>query len=504
MLKSNLQPESLYSAAQSRELDRIAMEDCGLNDGILMEKAGTIAFQVLRFSWPRAMKVLVIAGPGNNGGDGFVVARTAAEHGLDVKVVLLIPANQYKGDAANALEKMSSADIISLSAVSELQGWQPDVIVDGIFGTGLNREPAVKYLAVIRYINQQPAPVLSLDIPSGLSADTGCPFAEVVQASATISFIGLKPGLVTGQGPQVCGSLYFHNLDVPDEVYENIKPVARVFSPGAKHSIPSLSKTTYKHKQGHVLVAGGDEGMAGAAVMAAEAAYRCGAGLVSLVSHKNTGQQLRIKPEIISIPLVDSFRKHSEVLTKANAIIIGPGLGLAEWGQALFSNVMDSKKIPMVVDADGLRWLANNPQRRKNWVLTPHPGEAAVLLDVSTNEIEADRLQTAINITKKYGGVCVLKGAGTIIASEYENQVFIIRAGNPGMATGGMGDVLAGVIGALMGSGLSIIDSAKVGAWIHGTAADKAAADLGERSLLATDLFEYIPVVTKFLSVSKE
>lgn len=493
MLKSNLQPDSLYSAAQSRELDRIAMEDYGLKDGILMVRAGEAAFQVLRFCWPRARKIVVYAGPGNNGGDGFVLAQLAIELGLDVKVIILTAAGNYKADAGQALKNLHAISN-TLPTINDVGNWRPDVVVDAIFGTGLDRKPVGDSLAAINWINQQDTPVLALDIPSGLSADTGSAFGEVVQAEATISFIGLKAGLVTGLGPQVCGNLYFHDLDVPDAIYNDITPMAKTFSISNSASLPELKIDTHKHKQGHVLVLGGDKGMAGAAAMTAEAAYRCGAGLVSIVCHENSVQQVRFRPEIMVMTCgeSDTNKTIGQQLEKANVAVLGPGLGQRDWGQSLFSKVLDHETLPLIVDADGLRWLASNRQTRQNWVLTPHPGEAAALLDTNTKQILSDRIQAARNITKKYGGVCILKGAGTIIADEHEEQVVIIRAGNPGMATGGMGDVLAGVLAALMGLGESPFDAAQQGAWIHSTAADRSAGNFGQRGLMATDLLDSI------------
>jgi NAD(P)H-hydrate epimerase len=494
MLKSSIQPDSLYTAAQSRELDRIAMEDYGLKGGILMARAGAAAFRVFRFCWPRVRKLLVYAGPGNNGGDGFVLAQLAIEHGLDVKVVSLSTPENYKGDAAQALEAMLTTGGLPLANTNDLGDWQADVIVDAIFGTGLDRAPAGNSLIAINWINQQTAPVLTLDIPSGLDADTGSALGEVIQAEVTISFIGLKIGLVTGRGPQLCGDLYFHDLELSAEIYNNITAKAKSFSILNSAPLAQLKKDTYKHNQGHVLVVGGDKGMAGATTMAAEAAYRCGAGLVSIICHEDSVQQTHSRPEIMLIARGESDTKKSigKQLGKANMIVLGPGLGQRAWGQSLFSKVLEQETLPLVIDADGLRWLASNPQHRTNWVLTPHPGEAAALLEATTDQVQANRLQAAKNISKKYGGVCVLKGAGTVISSEHNDQVIIIRAGNPGMATAGMGDVLSGLIAALVGQGASAFNAAQQGAWIHSAAADEAVINLGRRSLLATDLFDYI------------
>ncbi|MFV1992772.1 MAG: NAD(P)H-hydrate dehydratase [Acidiferrobacterales bacterium] len=502
MLKSNSQPDSLYSAEQARELDRIAMTDFGLKDGVLMERAGLAAFQLLRFCWPRARKLLVVAGPGNNGGDGFVLARLAITLGYKVKLIATVAPDHYKGDAGKALkglqESLQATGGTILNSIHELEtdttySGRADVIVDAMFGIGLDRQPGGDYLAIINWINDQDSPVLAIDIPSGLHADTGSILEQAVQANATISFIGLKTGLVTGRGPQVCGQLYFHDLDLPQAVYENIEPVARTVSVRNISHLPFLQRDTHKARQGHVLVLGGDKSMAGAAAMAGQAAYRCGAGLVRVLCHETSLTQVSFSPEIMVTGTSDKTPIPKNVFAKANALVLGPGLGQRPWGLSLFSKALDQESLPMVVDADGLRWLAANPQYRHNWVLTPHAGEAAALLGVNTIIIESDRLLAARQISEKYGGSCILKGAGSVITDAAEDQVRIVRAGNPGMATGGMGDVLSGIIAALMGLGLSPFNSAVTGAWIHGNAADQAAIVMGERGLMATDLFKTIP-----------
>jgi len=506
MLKSNSQPDSLYSADQARELDRLAMADFGLKDGVLMERAGLVAFRLLRFCWPRARKLLVVAGPGNNGGDGFVVARLAIALGYKVKVLTTVALDHYKGDAGKALKRLQQSLQESLQATGSKilhsvqaldndtsYNGRADVIVDAMFGIGLDRQPDGDYLALINWMNDQHSPVLAIDIPSGLHADTGSIFEQAVQASATISFIGLKTGLVTGRGPQVCGQLYFDDLDLPQAVYENIRPVAKTVSIGNLPPLPEMQMDTHKARQGHVLVLGGDKSMAGAAAMAGEAAYRCGAGMVRVICHEVSLTQVSFRPEIMVTGTNDKTPVTKNHFNKANALVIGPGLGQRPWGLSLFSKALDQESMPMVVDADGLRWLAANPQHRQNWVLTPHAGEAAALLGTNTTAIQSDRLLAARQISEKYGGTCILKGAGTVIADVSEDQVMIVRAGNPGMATGGMGDVLSGIVAALMGLGLTPFNSAVQGAWIHSTAGDQAALAVGERGLMATDLFNTIP-----------
>jgi len=494
MLKSSIQPDSLYSSQQSRELDRIAMQEFELGNGVLMARAGAAAFQLLRTCWPRSNKVLVFAGLGNNGGDGFVLAQLGHAAGLDVKVVMLVEANRYKGDADKALKDLLATGHKPLTSHEQLGQWQPEVIVDGLFGTGLDRAPEGLTVSFIDWINRQPLPVLALDIPSGLNADTGIAPGAVVQASCTLSLIGLKPGLLTAQGPQYCGTVYFHDLDIPPAVYQRVTPVAKTFSPRHAEPLPPLRSDTHKFRQGHVLVAGGDVGMAGAPCLAAEAAYRSGAGLVSMLCHTNTMKQLRVRPEIMvtTSPENDQHNRIARRLHNVSVVVLGPGLGQRSWGESLFAKTLDHASQPMVVDADGLRWLANNPQRRTNWVLTPHPGEAAALLQTTVAAVQANRFQAAKKISETYGGVCILKGAGSVIACEDIDQFTLIREGNPGMATGGMGDVLAGIIAGLIGLGSTPRASARTGAWVHASAADLALKEQGRRGLMASDLLPHI------------
>lgn len=507
MLRSSTQPDSLYSAKQARELDRLAMVDFGLKNGVLMERAGLVAFRLLRFCWPRARKLLIVAGPGNNGGDGFVVARLAIELGYKVKLIATVALDRYKGDAGEALKSLQVTGVTISGSVHELESvtsynGRADVIVDAMFGIGLDRKPDGDYLALINWINDQHSPVLAIDIPSGLHADTGSIPEQAIQADATISFVGLKTGLVTGRGPHVCGQLYFDDLDLPQAVYENIEPVAKTVSIRNLPSLPEIQMDTHKTRQGHVLVLGGDKSMAGAAAMAGEAAYRCGAGLVRVICHEVSLTQVSFRPEIMVTGTNDKTPAPKSLFAKASVLVLGPGLGKRPWGLSLFSKALDQESVPMVVDADGLRWLAANPQRRQDWVLTPHVGEAAALLDTTTTIIQSDRLLAARQVSEKYGGTCILKGAGTVIADASENQVLIVRAGNPGMAAGGMGDVLSGIVAALMGLGSSPFNSAVQGAWIHSTAADLAALAIGVRGLMATDLFDTIPAQMAMLEKS--
>lgn len=480
-------PNNLYTAEQTRELDRIAIEECEISGTVLMERAGAAAFELLRQKWPDAKKICVVCGTGNNGGDGFVLARLAHENGLQAEVLIVGESSKIAGDALAALQRLEGGGVSSRSFDN---GRLPlaDVIVDALFGTGLKGEVSGDAAAAIQAMNQHESPVLALDIPSGLLADTGASAGEVVLAAATISFIGLNQGLLTAQGPDVCGELVFNDLQLPNAVFQKV-PVASqrieldepVFQPRARES--------HKGMFGHVLVIGGDIGMSGAVRMAAEAALRCGAGMVSTATRYAHASMINSgRPEIMSYP-AEREEEIQFLIDRASVIVIGPGLGQSEWAATLFATAINTKK-PLVVDADALKLLAIEPMRHDNWVLTPHPGEASQLLGCSAADVQADRFDAVKLLLEKYGGTAVLKGNGTLVASE--EQVFLCDKGNPGMATAGMGDVLSGIIAGLLAQGFSQADAARVGVYLHALAGDMAAKGAGERGLLASDLMPSI------------
>ena len=479
-------PQSLYRAQDLRELDRIAVTDMGIPGYTLMTRAGTAALHLLRKSWPRARNVVMVCGIGNNGGDGFVLARLAHEGGAQVEVLLLGEAASLRGDARRACEAMLKAGVQVSPFVAER--WpEADVVVDAIFGTGLDREVSGLHREAITVMNRQPAPVLSLDIPSGLHTDTGTALGVAVRASKTLTFIGLKQGLFTGQGPDYGGEIYFDGLEVPAEIYQKVPaPAFRVASTLMQSLLPPRARIAHKGHHGHVLVVGGEQGMAGAVRLAGEAAARVGAGLVSMATHPAHAAALTAaRPELMCHGLVDS-EALSALLDKVSVLAVGPGLGCAEWGRQLFGAVLEST-LPMVVDADALNLLAQEPLRRNHWILTPHPGEAARLLNVTAGEVQADRWQAVRELHKRYGGVVILKGTGTLVCNGHE-PLALTDTGNPGMAAGGMGDVLTGVIAGLLAQGLNPWQAALAGVHLHGRAGDVAAAQDGERGMMAGDL----------------
>ncbi len=492
---ANALPLALYTAAAVRELDRIAIEKFAIPGIQLMKRAGRAALDALLESWPDCACLHVFCGTGNNGGDGFIVAALAQQRGLQATVWQVGAADKISSDALAARRFAEQAQV----AINAFDGVVPSsgVIVDALLGTGLGGDVRAPFSVAISTINASGLPVLALDIPSGLCSDTGRVLGNAVSASVTVSFIGLKQGLVTGSGPDCCGRLIFAGLDVPLGAIEQVSPSAlRLVLETLSALLSCRPRHAHKGLYGHVLVVGGDHGMAGAVVMAAQAAGRVGAGLVSCATRPEHVAALVARcPEVMAHG-VGSRSDLQPLLERATAIVIGPGLGRRAWGEQLLQAVYDyasANGVQLVVDADALNLLAERrvvaEPHYAQWVLTPHPGEASRLLSVDTESIQRDRFAAVTSLQQRYGGAAVLKGVGTLVATA--DRIGVASYGNPGMASGGMGDVLSGVLGGLLAQGLSIAEAAQFGVCLHGRAADLAAAD-GERGLLATDLLPHL------------
>ncbi|GAP67424.1 hypothetical protein MBSD_n2748 [Mizugakiibacter sediminis] len=471
---------ALYTAAQARALDRDAAR-FGVGSHDLMQRAGWAAFAALRRRWPEAVRIGVLCGPGNNGGDGFVLARLALEAGMAVRV--LAPASPARGDAAQARAAL-------LEAGGRIEPWSEalppaDVYVDALYGIGLDRAPEGEAAALIEALNAGGAPVLALDVPSGLDADSGHAPGAAVRAAATVGFVAWKRGLFTGQAADHCGALELATLDLPDALYAAHAPDARLLTAEA---LPPRARGGHKGDYGRVLVIGGDHGMGGAARLAGEAALRVGAGLVEIATRaEHVAPILAARPELMP-RAVDGPQALQAACERADVIALGPGLGQGAWGHALWLTALLDAQRPLVLDADALNLLAREPRAlRDAAVLTPHPGEAARLLGCEVAAVQRDRYAAARTLAQRYAAVVVLKGAGTLVASP-SGDVAVCRWGNPGMASGGMGDVLTGVIAALMAQGQAPWPAACLGVGLHARAGDLAAA-AGERGLLASDLF---------------
>lgn len=484
-------PNALYTAEQVRELDRLAIEEFSIPGASLMEQAGKAAFDAMREQWPRARKLAVLVGTGNNGGDGYVVAALAKQAGYDVRLWQVGDGTRVTGDAQTMAKRWQEAGgaIQPFTAALDLGG--AEVVVDALLGTGLNAEVTGDWAAAIEAINSSHARVLSLDIPSGLDANTGAVFGVAVHAHLTVTFIGLKRGLLTGAAARHVGQLRYDDCRVPPDVLMKIRPAcSRLGFEGLGHLLGPRPRDLHKGQCGHVLVIGGESGMSGAVRLAAEAAARVGAGLVSVATRPVHAASISAAcPEIMAHP-VDSVTALKPLLAKATVVAIGPGLGQSDWSQQMLSTVLEQDR-PLVVDADALNLLAQEPVSRAAWILTPHPGEAARLLATDTAAVQRDRFAAVSELQKRFGGSVVLKGAGTLIASD-NMPLGLCSEGNPGMASGGMGDVLTGVIAGLLAqrsqSETMQALAARLGVCVHSRAADIAAHQDGERGLLASDV----------------
>lgn len=477
-------PHSIWHADDLRHAEKEAADSLGITLYELMQRAGEAAFNVTRTAYPESSHWLILCGHGNNGGDGYVVARLAVAAGIHVTLLALESDKPLPEEASAAREAWLNAGGV-IHATDIVWPEEIDVIIDGLLGTGLRSAPRDPVATLIARANAHSAPVVALDIPSGLMAQTGTTPGAVIQAVHTVAFIALKPGLLTGKARDVTGTLHHNALGLESWLAGQETHVSRVDASLLAQWLPPRRPTSHKGDHGRLVIIGGDHGTAGAIRMTGEAALRCGAGLVRVLTRiENSAPIITARPELMVHELTPQSLEES--LEWADVVVIGPGLGQQAWGKQALQKVENFRK-PMLWDADALNLLAINPDKRHNRILTPHPGEAARLLNCSVAEIESDRLLSARRLVKRYGGVAVLKGAGTVVASD--EALGIVDAGNAGMASGGMGDVLSGIIGALLGQKLPLYDAACAGCVAHGVAADKLAARYGTRGMLATDLF---------------
>lgn len=496
MVNPVIPQQALYTCEEVRALDNYAISG-GIPGITLMKRAGRALFKLCRERWPTRESYLVFCGAGNNAGDGYVFAALAAQKKLAVKVVALREPSALQGDAQLAYEYAlrESVEIIPwhqhfVSSFSE----QHTVVVDALLGTGAVDEPRGDFAEAIDWLNQYGSVVAAADIPSGLNADTGAAGCAVL-ADLTLSFVGRKRGLYTGKGPALAGELYFDDLDIPPSVYQKVIP--SVTQVGLEQFVSQLEKRpadAHKGLFGHVMIVGGDHGYGGAVAMAAEAALYGGAGLVSVATQPAHLNSLLARAPELMVNGVASGQALSPLLDRPTVIVIGPGLGQSAWSEQLLQKVL-ATELPLVMDADALNILAKGSVKsaglfRQNWVLTPHPGEAARLLGVANNAVQVNRFAAVEQIQRRYGGVAVLKGAGTLVASSH--STVLAKVGNPGMAAAGMGDVLAGLCGALLAQHFAPELAAATAVCVHGGAGDKAAENFGERGLRATELLPHI------------
>lgn len=495
-----VETQRLYTAGQVQRLDKCAIEDHGIPGIDLMELAGGCVYEQATLKFPESRHWLVFCGGGNNGGDGYIVARLAREAGLNVVVCALKSMDSLSGDAATAASRWRQAG-------GETRAWPVrgievyDLLVDALLGTGLDRAPAGHYGDAIELINQAPAGVVAVDIPSGLNADTGQVLGTAAVADLTVTFIGRKRGLYTADGPDYAGSIKFSDLQTPDSVRDSI-PDSGILIRENKidENLPPRRRNSHKGSFGWVLGVGSNVGMSGALRLCGEAALRSGAGKVTLATHPSHAALINLACPELMVLGVERQEQLRNLLRQVDVVVTGTGLGQDSWSEELF-RVCLKTATPVVLDADGLNILAglfahmdDGDVPLGNWILTPHPAEAGRLLGIPAREVQHDRVTRAQQLAQRYSAVVVLKGCGTVIADP-DGRYAICPLGNPGMASAGSGDVLAGVIAALLAQGLSLWEAAATGVVAHARAGDIAAGLLGERGMLASDITQQLPAV---------
>ena len=514
----------VVTAAEMRAIDQLAIEEYGIPGIVLMENAGLkVVDAVCRQlgGYVRGKAITIFAGKGNNGGDGLVAARHLFNMGADVRLMMVAEPDGLTGDAGVNLtiwHKMqqkiypvyqpNGINMVKVSLMST------DLIVDAIYGTGFKGMVNEKVSRIIELINDSQVPVIAVDIPSGLEADTGKIPGACVKATATITFGLPKLGLVLEQGAGVTGALEVVDISLPSSLLSD-KSLKRYLLDADTVSswLPRRKTGTHKGDFGRVLVVAGSVGMAGAAILTATACLRTGAGLVTLAVPGQIHDAVTAKvPEIMTLPLphkdgVLSGNALDDILEKlknVDVLAIGPGLSQNRETTELVQRLLPQVKIPLVLDADGLNALAGDTTILKDitapMILTPHPGEMARLLGVSTSEVQQQRLALALQQAKSWNLTVLLKGARTLVAAP-DGTLYINSTGNPGMATAGSGDVLTGIIAGLIAQGLEITPAAAAGAYLHGMAGDRGSVDLGTYGLLAGDILNYLPQCIKDIFV---
>ncbi len=489
-------PDNFYSCDQVRELDRRIIQEQGISGIQLMKKAARSAFYHALATWEGAHDWLVLCGGGNNGGDGYIFAALAAQKKHRVAVFAVVDPASLKDDALRAYQ-------FALQEGVQLQPFSVDgakaalsentIIVDALLGTGVRGPVRDPFVAAIQWINQSGRRTVSLDIPSGLCGDTGIALGEAVNASLTVTFIAIKAGLLTHQGPRFCGQLRCADLDADPAIVNALEPVARAPQRSALRArLPQRLPDAHKGAFGHVMIIGGDHGYGGAALLACESAAVSGAGLTSVATRPEHVTAVLIRrPEVMVIG-IDSGQALEPHLTRPDVLVVGPGLGQTAWSEQVLQQALLSR-LPMVLDADALNILAGGRlslPAGADCVLTPHPGEAARLLGCSVAEVQADRFTAVRALQSRYGGVIILKGAGSLICDG--KTVVLASVGNAGLARGGTGDLLSGLIGGLMAQGVSAFEAAQLAVCIHGDAAVAAAPETGLSGMLASELVPYI------------
>lgn len=508
----------VVTSSEMVEIDRVSIEEMQIPGVVLMENAGTgVVAEIERRLGDLAEKqALIFCGKGNNGGDGYVIARHLYNRGAQVAVFLAGKKEMIKGDALTNLKILANMGIAvqEISSVDQIPSFRRiDVVVDALLGTGVTG-PVTGFLAdLIQFINELESPIISVDLPSGMETDTGAVHGACIQADLTVTMAHLKTGLLFSPARDHAGEIVIADISVPPEVSQRIGGhTFLVEATDIQARLPVRKRDAHKTSCGKVVVFAGSVGMTGAAALASTSTLQVGAGLTKLGIPASLNPILEQKvTEVMTVPLAETDQQSisitardqiSDLLDWADIFAVGPGLSTHPETVEFVKWLLSEMHKPLVLDADGLNALAKSPDFIKNYpgemVITPHPGELARLVNLSIDDIQTDRLKIIRRFAQEWGKVIVLKGGPTVIAAP-NGEVFINSTGNPGMATGGSGDVLTGVIAGLMAQKLSALDAALVGVYLHGLAGDLAAEDLTEMGMIAGDISDYLPAAIKKL-----
>jgi len=492
----------LATSSEIKEIDKKAEDIYGISSLILMENAGRDAYRLVLETLKeiKGEKIIVFCGPGNNGGDGLVLGRHLFVNGFNVKIYLCEGKKQSK-------ERKINLEIVKRLKIPIIQEFEKaDLFVDALVGVGLSKPPEGKIKSSIDFINSSNIPVISLDIPSGLCSDTGIPYEPCISATKTITFGIPKIGLILYPGVEYTGELYFSRISIPDELSEGIK-TSLLTGVRMADLLPKRPISSHKGDFGKILIIAGSPGMTGAAFLCCQGAMAIGAGLVYLAIPESLNNIVSTKlTEVIIKPLPETkkgtlspsaYNGIIELAKRCNVCIIGPGISRHIETKKLIKTLVSRLSLPIILDADGIASISPDDIKGKNILLTPHPKELADFLGITIDEVQRDRIGIVRRVMEEYKIPILLKGYRTLIG--HNGEVYINPTGNSGMATGGSGDVLSGMIGGLVGQGLSLKDAACLGAFLHGLSGDIAAEKKGEYSLIASDLISFLPKAIKEL-----
>ncbi|MCK7458923.1 NAD(P)H-hydrate dehydratase [Idiomarina aminovorans] len=482
----------LYRVEQVQQGEKKAAEACSISMTQLMTAAGKAVFRQLKQHFPAPARIAVCCGEGNNGGDGYIVARLAQEAGYQVQVFALKPDTELLKPIESDAHRARSAWRAQGGSERSLADCAPehfDVVVDALFGVGLNRALEGEPVTWVQRVNGSTTPVISIDVPSGLNADNGHVPGAAVRAHLTVTLVALKRGLLTGKAQDHTGELVLEDLGIGKRFQQqNDADWFRLDAGAPGDWLPARERCTHKGEQGHVLIVGGQPGMSGAVILAMQSALRAGAGKVSVACHPDVQATVAAAQPEAMVHGIGDVEALQPLLSQASVVALGPGLGQSDWSQNVFSKVMKTD-ILKVIDADGLNLLASNPTKSQKLLLTPHPGEAARLLQTTTDDIAADRFAATTQLREKYGAQVLLKGAGSLLVTDSGNC--LIDRGSPAMASGGMGDLLTGLISGLVAQRMAPAQALIAGTLWHAMAGE-AAGKNGERGTIASDLLPYI------------